>query len=82
MSGNNCQIHTRLNSVFQEVFDDESIEIFDQMTAKDVGGWDSLMHITLVLAIEKRFAFRFTAEELGQLKSVGEILEVVQQRGK
>jgi len=71
-------IKTRLNRVFREVFDDDSIEIFDEMTAKDIPEWDSLMHIILVVAVEKEFIVRLNAAQVGQLKNVGEMLDLLE----
>ena len=71
---------TRLNRVFREVFEDDSIEIFDAMTAKDIPEWDSLMHIILVVAVEKEFIVRLNAAEVGHLKNVSEMLDLLAER--
>ncbi len=44
----------------------------DEMTAADVPGWDSLTHIDLVLAIERRFKIKLTTGEVSKLKNVGD----------
>lgn len=74
------EIRRRLNQVFQETFDDESIEIFDEMTAADLDEWDSLMHITLVVAVEKEFGLQLNAQEVGQLQNVGQMLKILEER--
>jgi acyl carrier protein len=74
------QIKSRLQSVFREVFDDDSIEIFDAMTAADLTEWDSLNHITLVLAVEKEFSVRLNAAEVGGLANVGEMVALLDGR--
>jgi acyl carrier protein len=61
------QIYSRLARVFNEVFDDETIELTPQLTAKDVDGWDSLTHIRLILSVEKAFKIRFNTSEIGNL---------------
>ena len=72
------EIKTRLNRVFRDVFENEAIEIFDEMTAKDIPEWDSLMHIILVVTLEKEFAVRLNAAQVGQLKNVGEMLDFLE----
>lgn len=57
------------------------MEVFNEMTANDVPAWDSLMQITLVVSIEKEFQIRLKAEEVGQLKNVGEMLDILEKRG-
>ncbi|HOJ60016.1 MAG TPA: acyl carrier protein [bacterium] len=67
-----------LNSIFQEVFDDDTIQIHPRMTANDVEGWDSLSHVNLILAIETRFQIRFTQKELLTFKNVGDLLRSIE----
>lgn len=62
----------QLQAVFREVFDDESIELKDGMTAKDIEGWDSLMNINLIIAIEERFGVKFATAEISGLKGKGQ----------
>lgn len=75
-----AEIQQRLNKVFREVFDDDSLEIFDEMTAKDITDWDSLTHIILVVAVEKEFNVRLNAAEVGNLKNVGGMLDLLAER--
>ncbi|MBU6461260.1 MAG: acyl carrier protein [Bradyrhizobium sp.] len=74
------EIRPRLNAVFQSVFDDSSIEIEDATTASDIAQWDSLTHINLILAIERSFAVRFTTREVRALKTVGDLIVLIQHK--
>jgi acyl carrier protein len=56
------------------VFDDDSIQVFPEMTANDVDGWDSLSHVNLILAIETKFGLKFTRKELLKQKNVGDLI--------
>jgi acyl carrier protein len=75
------EIKARLTAIFRNVFDDDSLTLFDEMTAADVEDWDSLSHITLVVACEKEFGLRLTPAEVGHLKNVGEMLKLLTSRG-
>jgi acyl carrier protein len=68
---------TRLNEIFQEVFEDDDLAITRETTASDVEGWDSLMHVTLVVNVERVFCVRFTSAEIARLKNVGELLDLI-----
>jgi acyl carrier protein len=70
-------IRERLNQVFREVFDDDSIEISDEMTAADVEEWDSLNHINLIVAVERTFGIRFSTKEVNGLANVGEFVALI-----
>lgn len=73
------EIYERLNAVFQDVFDDEDIEVDDDTTAADVDGWDSLMHITLLDAVEEEFDISFDMKTVVKLKNVGEMVDVIEE---
>lgn len=70
-------IRSKLQEIFQDVFDDEEIELFDAMTAADVEDWDSLSHITLIHEIEAAFGIRFTTKEVLATKNVGEFIALI-----
>ena len=71
------EIRARLRDIFREVFDDESIEIRNEMTAKDVEEWDSLNHINLIVAVERNFKVRFTTKEVTNVANVGEFITLL-----
>lgn len=76
------KIRAKLNGIFQDVFDDDSIELTDKTTADDIDGWDSLEHITLISAVEKAFKMRFTMKEVSGMKNVGEMMDILAERAK
>ena len=57
-------IRAELQDVFREVFGDDEIVLSDSTTADDVDGWDSMMHINLIIGMEKRFGVKFAAAEI------------------
>lgn len=73
-------IKTRLQDVFRKVFDDESINIFDEMSAKDLEQWDSLNHVILIVAVEKDFKVKFKTAEVSELKNVGEFIKLIDRK--
>ena len=70
-----------LTPIFREVFDDDSIELSDGMTSADVEGWDSVEHFNLISEIESAFGMRFKMKEVSGMKNVGELAEIVAERG-
>ena len=74
------EVFQKLNSVFQDVFDDDTIVVRDETTAADIEDWDSLEHINLMVAIEKDFGMRFNMAEVTGLKNVGEMVDVILKR--
>ncbi len=70
-------LRRQLNTIFKDVFDDDSIQIFDAMTAQDVKEWDSLNHINLMVAVENHFEVKFSVREVSKLANVGELLHLI-----
>ena len=71
------EILQKVQEIFRDVFDDESLVITEATTANDIEEWDSLMHITLVSAIEKSFKIKFALGELQELKDVGDMISLI-----
>jgi acyl carrier protein len=79
-------VREQVQDAFRDVFDDPALILNDGMTAEDVDGWDSLAHINLMIAIEKRLGVRFATAEISRLKedgaNVGSLLELVARKLK
>ena len=73
-------IKAKLQEVFRDVFDDESIVIFEEMTAEDIEEWDSLKQVQLIVASEQVFNITFKTEEVMDLKNVGEFITLIRSK--
>ena len=71
------EVYETLNGVFQDVFDDESIEVHDETTSDDIEDWDSLEHINLVAAVEQEFGVKFNMGQVVSMKNVGEMVDII-----
>lgn len=73
-------IQLRLTEIFRSTFDDPDLCLTAVMTAKDVPDWDSLSHITLIVAIEREFRIRFTTAEVAGLMNVGDLADRIRKK--
>jgi acyl carrier protein len=61
-----------VQEVFRDVFDDPALEIRDDMDSTSIAAWDSLRHVTMIIATEKALGVRLTTAEISRLKQAGE----------
>ena len=74
-------LHDQLETVFQDVFDDDGIVLDDTTTASDIEDWDSLAHITLMYGIESQFGIQFSANEFAEFTNVGDLKRSLVDKG-
>ena len=74
------EIMERINVIFRDVFDDDTLVIVDSTNAEDIEDWDSLEHINLIMAMEKDFDLKFNLKEVGELANVGEMADLIERK--
>lgn len=69
-----------LTEIFHDLFADDGIVLRPEMTAADVDGWDSMKHISLIVAIEDRFGIKMQTSEIERLANVGDLIRIVEEK--
>jgi acyl carrier protein len=69
----------KLQTIFDTVFL-EPVVLTPSISAKDVPEWDSLTHISLMVAVEKAFNVRFRVGEVENAKNVGDFADLILKR--
>ena len=67
-----------VQEIFRDNFDDDTLEITRATCADDIEDWDSLMHITLISAVEDEFDMKFDMKDIVNLKNVGEMVDIIE----
>lgn len=70
------KVLSKLQSVFDDVFFDEVILTRD-LTANDVDEWDSLIQVSLIVAIEQKLGVKFNLGEVEGTKNVGDLVDLI-----
>jgi acyl carrier protein len=70
-----------IRDIMADVLDIDADDIGPDTTADDVEEWDSLSHIRLMVAIERRFGIAFDNAEIAELQNVGELVALVAAKG-
>ena len=76
---NQAEVIQKLQPIFDDLFL-EPVVLTPQTSAKDVDEWDSLIQISLLVAVEKEFGIRFRVGEVESTKNVGEWAELIASR--
>jgi acyl carrier protein len=76
---NQAEIIGQLQSVFDEIFM-EKVPLTPDLTANDVEEWDSLIQISILVAVERAFGIRFRVGEVEATANVGEFADLIAQR--
>ncbi len=74
------EVLSSVQDIFRDIFDDQLLEITDATSAEDIEDWDSMNHLNLVSAIEKKFSIRFALGELQTLNNVGAMIDLMMQK--
>ncbi|MBE5894852.1 MAG: acyl carrier protein [Lachnospiraceae bacterium] len=74
------EVKKELQEIFRDIFDDEDLVITEETTAEDIEDWDSLTHIQLIVAIEKKFQIKFSATEIKSSENVGEFVKMIEKK--
>ena len=70
-------ILAKLQPIFAEVFEDDTLSVNENLSQGDIENWDSLSHLHLIVAIEKSFGFRFSPTEVEQIQTVGDFVRII-----
>lgn len=73
-------ISERLKKIILGTLKLEDFDLQDEMSAYQIPGWDSLNHISIILAIEEGYGIRFTLPEVLALKNLGDLQELVDRK--
>ena len=68
----------KMTRIFRNVFNDDTIELSNDTTAKDIDSWDSLSHMLMITEVENTFSVKFKLREINKLKNVGTLVELIE----
>ena len=73
------KVIAKLQDVFDGVFL-QRVKVSPELSASDVEEWDSLTHVSLILAVEQAFCIRFRVGEVEATKNVGDLADLIIKR--
>ncbi len=67
----------QVNDVFRGMFGKDDMVLTRATRSEEVDGWDSLMHVNLVIAMEEHFGIRFQTKDIAFVQNVGELVDLI-----
>ena len=74
------EIFAKVTAIMREAFEDGDLAPAPDATADDIDAWDSINHVTLIVALENEFAIRFEPEEITAPQNFGELVALVESK--
>ncbi len=74
------EILSEVEKIYCKVLDNDDIKLTAETTAMDIDEWDSLSHIELVVAMEKKFKIKFTTIEIQNWMNVGALVSNIESK--
>jgi acyl carrier protein len=68
----------RVRRVLKDVFLDDGLVIVEDTKLSDLAEWDSMLHVTLIMALENEFKVRLNAKEASQSVAIRPILDLLE----
>lgn len=74
------EILAKLTPIFRTAFNDDTIELDEDMTTDDFDNWDSVTQMIIVSMTEKEFGIVFKLREVGMLDSVEAFVDGIEEK--
>ena len=74
---NDDEIIQKLQSIFDDLIDENPPKVIPALSANDVDEWDSLLNIQIMVAAERAFGISIAAADIERLQNIGELMQLI-----
>jgi len=67
----------KVTSLIRDLFDEYEGPVTRDLTAMKVSQWDSLGHVQLMVLVEQAFGVRFSADQIGKFRNLGDLIDAI-----
>jgi len=78
MTNSRQDLMERVRCVLKDMFLNDSLVIKEDTELANIPEWDSMLHVTLVMALEREFNIRLNAKEASQSVAIRPILDLLE----
>ncbi len=70
-------IEDELYAIIRDMLGDENVVLTRASSAYDTPGWDSVRHVSIILAAEQHFGIRLRTRDIDRLRNVGDLMDII-----
>ena len=67
-----------VRSIASDIFGVPAERLSTASSPDTIENWDSVQHLSLVLALEEKFSLQLSPEEIEQMKNLGETAKIIE----
>jgi len=71
-----AEVLAQVTKIARDVLDNDDIQLTMQTVPTEIEGWDSLAHVSIVVAVERAFKVRFQTQQIEKVESVGDLVRL------
>ncbi len=75
-----AMIFEQVRGIASDLFAIPPDRITAESSPETIESWDSTQHLNFVLALEEKFEFQLSPEEMEQMRNIGEIVKLVESK--
>lgn len=72
------EILEKITPIFQEVFNDDELEVTMDLTSEEIDEWSSITQTLLITNLENQFGVKFKLREIATMNDVATIVSLIE----
>lgn len=76
------EILERLTPIVRKAVKNETLELNENLNSNEIEGWDSLAQMLIASEVEKTFLIKFKLREIGMFKTIGNLIDLIEEKIK
>lgn len=77
---NKSEILQQITRILRDILNNPTLVVDENTSADRIERWDSLAHVNILMTVERTFGVRFSLGEIKQLRNVGEMARLVEEK--
>lgn len=70
----------KLQPIFDDIFGEDSVALTANTDSDDIVGWESVAHVSVIVAVERDFDIMFDPDEIMDMENVGALVASIQSK--